>query len=307
MDAKRKIALLAVTAIAFTAIVGVTFTAAASSESSTFFGRFFNNWPFGHMWGNPPANPPQGGSSSLTIDAAKAKAIVDAAIPGFKVGTVVSSRTGWIVPIEDNKGVVVSIEVTNISASTAEEAIQLVQASLAKGWKVGDPTLMRTIFSVPLLDSANAKIGYISVNGVSGEIVTRPSTIMTVTSDGAETLVSDAIKEFQVGNAKDRGTIWVVGVNYKGKVVMTVTLGKLNTPTSSDAVNAVKDSLSRGWAPGDPKKLGFTYSVPIVDTNGNTIGGVNVDGRTGSITYLMSMLGSTAHMTAPQRNTGSST
>jgi len=37
--------------------------------------------------------------------------------------------------------------------------------------------------------------------------------------------VSDAVKEFEVGQANDSGTVWVVSVKHKDMVVMTVLLG----------------------------------------------------------------------------------
>lgn len=110
------------------------------------------------------------------------------------------------------------------------------------------------------------------------------TTILTVTSDQAKTKVSDAIGEFKVGDAKDGGNVWMVSIKYKDKVVMTVLLGKLNTPTSEDAVKAVQDSMGKGWKAGEPKQLQSIYNVPIIDANGNTIGNIRVDGRSGDIT-----------------------
>ena len=40
------------------------------------------------------------------------------------------------------------------------------------------------------------------------------TTVITVTSDLAKTKVSDAIKEFKVGDARDVGTAWAVSVKY---------------------------------------------------------------------------------------------
>jgi len=225
----------------------------------------------------------QSWSGNVTIDSAQAKALVEAAILSFRVGTITSSRTGWLVPIEDGKGVVTSIEVSKVSASSAEQAKVIVEESLKKGWKAGEPRLMRTIYNVPLLDSKDVTIGYVSVDGRSGEIMRKPSTILMVTIEQAKTIVSDAIKEFNVGEAKDGGSVWMVSIKYKDKVVMTVLLGKLNTPTSEDAVKAVQASLGKGWSAGEPKQLQHIYNIPILDANNNTIGTIRVDGRTGSI------------------------
>lgn len=113
----------------------------------------------------------------------------------------------------------------------------------------------------------------------------KPSTtIPTVTSDQAKTKVSDAIREFKVGEAKDTGNLWMVSIKYKDSVVMTVLLGKLNTPTSEDAVKAVQDSMAKGWKAGEPKQLQSIYNVPIIDARGNTVGNIRVDGRSGEIT-----------------------
>jgi hypothetical protein len=226
----------------------------------------------------------QSWTGNVTIDSAQAKALVNAAISNFRVGTVTSSRTGWLVPIEDGKGVVASIEVTKVSASTSEQAKAIVEESLRKGWKAGEPKLMRTMYIVPLLDSKEATIAYVNVDGRSGEIMRRPSTILTVTSEQARAIVSNAIKEFSVGEAKDIGSMWMVSIKYRNEVVMSVALGKVNTPTSDDAVKAVQTSLGKGWSAGEPKRLQHIYNVPILDVNGNTVGAVRVDGRTGSIT-----------------------
>jgi hypothetical protein len=107
---------------------------------------------------------------------------------------------------------------------------------------------------------------------------------VTVTSEQAKTIVSDAVKAFQIGEVKDGGSVWMVSIKYNDKVVMTVLLGKLNTPTSGDALKAVQESIGNGWTAGAPKQLGFTYNVPIMDSNGNPIGNIRVDGRTGDIT-----------------------
>ena len=222
-------------------------------------------------------------SGNVTIDSTQAKAVVTASIPSFKVGTITSFRNSWIVPIEDGKGVVTSIQVSNVSASTMEQVKSIVEESLKKGWKAGEPRLMRNIYSVPLLDSKDATIGYVMVDGRSGEILRRASTILTVTSEKAKTIASDAIKELKVGEVKDGGSAWMVSIEYKDKVVMTVLLGKLNTPASADAVKAVQDSLAKGWSAGEPKQLQGIYNVPIIDANKNTIGNIQIDGRTGEI------------------------
>ena len=111
---------------------------------------------------------------------------------------------------------------------------------------------------------------------------------VTVTSEQAKTIVSDAVKMFTVGGVNDSGNVWMVGIRYNDKVVMTVLLGKVNTPTSGDALKAVQDSIGKGWTAGQPKQHGFTYNVPIIDANGNPIGNIRVDGRTGDITAVFS-------------------
>jgi hypothetical protein len=243
---------------------------------------------FGNPWFTP--NSP----GNVTIDSAEAKATVEAAISGFTVGTPTLHGTDWQVPIQDGANEVTSIQVATISASTADEAKNIVEASFANGWKAGEPTLMRTLYDVPVLDSNGATIAYVMVDGNSGEIVNRPSTPQTtttesitlrVTSEQAKTKVTDAIKAFQVVDANDSGTLWAVSIKYNGTIVMTVLLGKANTPTSEDAVKAVQDSMDKGWSAGEPKQIGFGYNLPIIDANGNTIGNVMVDGKTGEITF----------------------
>jgi len=113
--------------------------------------------------------------------------------------------------------------------------------------------------------------------------VKRPPTALTVTNDQAKTKVNDAIKEFKVGDAKDTGNAWMVSIKYKDKAVMTVLLGKLNTPTSEDAVKAVQDSIGKGWKAGEPKQLQSLYNVSIIDALGNTVGNIRVDGKSGDI------------------------
>ena len=244
---------------------------------------------FDQPWLTPPNS-----SGNVTIDSAQAKAAVEAAIPSFTIGTPTLHGTNWQVPIQNGASEVTSTQVAAISASTADEAKNIVAASFENGWKAGEPTLMRTMYNVPVLDSNGTTIAYVMVDGNSGKIVSRPSIpptattesiTLTVTSDQAKTKVTDAIKAFQVGGANDSGTLWTVSIKYNDTIVMTVLLGKLNTPTSEDAVNAVKDSMGKGWSAGEPKQIGFGYNVPIVDANGNTIGNVMVDGKTGDITH----------------------
>jgi len=283
MIANRKFALKAMAIVAVIASVLVV-TYAATADPRVAIAQNRAPYDSTHFDRSSPKFRNQSWSGNVTIDSAQAKALVEAAIPSFRAGTITSSRTGWLVPIEDGKGVVASVEVSKVSASTAEEAKVIVEESLKKGWKAGEPRLMRTIYNVPLLDSKGATIGEVSVDGRSGEVMRKPSTILTVTSEQAKTIVNDAIKQFKVGEAKDGGSAWMVNIKYKDQVVMTVLLGKLNTPTSEDAVKAVQASLGKGWSAGEPKQLQFTYNVPIVDTNNNTVGAIRVDGRTGSIT-----------------------
>jgi hypothetical protein len=106
---------------------------------------------------------------------------------------------------------------------------------------------------------------------------------VTVTAEQAKTTVSNALKEFTVGNVTSRGSVWVVSIKYKDKTVTDVPLGKLNTSTSQDAVKAVQDSMGKGWNTGEAKQHGFIYNVPLIDANGNTLSNVRVDGRTGNI------------------------
>lgn len=109
----------------------------------------------------------------------------------------------------------------------------------------------------------------------------RPVVTLTVTSEQAKTKVGDALKAFKVGDAYDRGNVWAVSIKYNDKAVMNVLVGKVNAPTAGDAVKAVQESIGKGWKAGEPKLLGFTYSVPIIDANGNTLGNTMIDGRTG--------------------------
>jgi len=106
---------------------------------------------------------------------------------------------------------------------------------------------------------------------------------VTVTSSQAKTIVSDALKSLTVGEAYDRGAVWIVIIKYKDKPVTIIPLGKINTATSQDALKAVQDSIDKGWSAGEPKQHGFIYNVPIIDSNGNTVGNIRVDGRTGEI------------------------
>ncbi len=106
---------------------------------------------------------------------------------------------------------------------------------------------------------------------------------VTTTSAQAQAVVTAAIPSFTIGGAKDSGSLWMVNVTYNSTVVMNVPVAKVNTPTSGDAVNAVQASQGKGWTAGTPKQFAFMYNVPIVDSNGNTIASVRVDGRTGHI------------------------
>jgi len=305
LDINRKIALLAVVIAAIMGSVLVaraTFTATVYADSENNRGlseEAHANFPMRMggqgmaTWGgalhmqrgfNAPSHWGWGSSGNVTMDSAQAKALVEADMPSFKTGTITALRNGWLVPIEDANGVVTSIQVTTVSAPTAEQAKGVVEDSMNKGWKAGEPQLVRTIYNIPLLDSNNATIGYVRADGVSGEIIRAPSTILTVTSDQAKTLVDNAIGEFKAGDAEDRGNLWTVSIKYKDGVVMTVVLGKLNTPTSADAVKAVQESLGKGWSAGEPRQLRLTYNVPIIDSNGNAIGSIMVDGRNGNIT-----------------------
>ena len=223
-----------------------------------------------------------GSFANVTIDAAKAKAVVEASIPNYKVGTITSAGTSWIAPIEDGKGVVTRMSLSKVSASTADQAKTTIEDSLKKGWKAGDARLTRVIYNVPLIDSSGVTITYARVDGRNGEIIRGPTTIPSITSDQAKTIVSDAIKQCTVGDVRDRGSVWMVSIKYKDKVLMTIPLGKLNTPTSEDATKVVQDSLAKGWTVGSPTLARLIYSVPIIVGN-NTIGIIHVNGGTGDI------------------------
>ena len=119
---------------------------------------------------------------------------------------------------------------------------------------------------------------------------TKLPTALKVTAEQAKTTASDAVKAFKVGEAKDTGNGWMVSIEYNDKVVMNVLLAKLNTATSADAVKAVQDSIGKGWKVGEPKQLGFNYNVPVIDANGNIVGRIMVDGRTGTITTGFSLM-----------------
>lgn len=302
----RRISLLTVAIVAIIGsvlVASATFTAAAnagSDKTATYVGMRAGGGAIPMHRGFAPTHLRQGWSGNVTIDAEQAKALVEESISNFKVGTIFPLRLGWTVPIEDEKGVVTSIGVTKVSASTAEQAKGIVEESLGKGWKAGEPRLVRTIYVVPLLDSNEATISYVSVDGRSGEIIRRPSTILTVTSEQAKTIVSDAVKEFKVGEVKERRSVWIVSIKYNDKVVMTVLLGKLNTPTSEDALNTVQQSLEKGWSAGEPKQLRLIYNVPIIDANGNTVGNIVVDGRTGNIAGFPP-IPTTIQVATPQR------
>ncbi len=113
---------------------------------------------------------------------------------------------------------------------------------------------------------------------------------VTIDSAQAKAVVNAAVPSFSVGEAKDRGNMWAVNIAYNGTVVMNVPLGKVNTPTSSDAVKAVQDSMGKGWSTGEPKQLRFIYNVPIIDASGNVIGYILVNGVTGHIATGFSLL-----------------
>ncbi|MEM2106701.1 MAG: hypothetical protein QXV46_02685 [Candidatus Bathyarchaeia archaeon] len=106
---------------------------------------------------------------------------------------------------------------------------------------------------------------------------------ITVTNSQAKIIVNDALETFTTGKVSERGAVWIVSINYKDKPIMIVPLGKINTPTSQDALKAVQESMVKGWSAGEPKQHGFIYNVPITDSNGNIVGNVIVDGRTGEI------------------------
>ncbi len=232
----------------------------------------------------------QGMSGNVTITSAQAKSTVEADIPNLKAGTPTSFGLSWIVPIEDGKGTVTMIRVSHVTANTTDQAKTVVTNSLAKGWTAGTPMLVRTVYYVPLIDSSNKTISYIRVDGRSGTIMLTSSTpTLAVTSAQVKTTVSDAIKNFTVGDVKERVGAWTVSIKDGNKTVMTVILGKINTPKSEDAINAVKSSLANGWTAGEPKQQRSVYSVPIIDSNGNTIGNIRVDGRTGDILGFPSM------------------
>ncbi len=241
------------------------------------------NFRFPH-WG-------QGMSGNVTIASTQAKSTVEADIPNLKTGTPASFRLSWIVPIEDAKGMVTLIRVSHVNANTSDQAKDVVTASLAKGWTAGTPKLVRTVYFVPLLDSSNKTISYVRVDGMSGNIMLTSSSLApAVTSAQAKTTVSDAIKNFTVGDVKGRVGAWIVSIKDGDKTVMTVILGKINTPKSEDAVNAVKSSLEKGWTAGEPKQQRSVYTVPIIDSNGNTIGNIIVNSRTGDILGFPSII-----------------
>jgi len=240
------------------------------------------NYRFSH-WG-------PGMSENVTITSAQAKSAVEADIPNLKVGTPSSFRLSWIVPIEDGAGIVTMIRVSHVTANTTDQAKTVVTDSLAKGWTAGTPKLVRTVYYVPLLDSSNKTISYVRVDGRSGNIMlTSSSPTLAVTSAQVKTTVSNAIKNFTVGAVKERVGTWIVSIKDGDKTVMTVILGKINTPKSEDAVNAVKSSLEKGWTAGEPKQQRSVYNVPIIDSNGDTIGNIRVNGRTGDILGFPSM------------------
>ena len=223
-------------------------------------------------------------SKNVTISSVQAKAVVEAALSNLKIGTIASLRTSWIVPIEDEKGVIALIRVSKINAPTVEHAKNIVEESLKKGWKTGEPRLVGIVYRVPLFDSNNALITHVKVNGRSGEIIRKPTTMLSITKDQAKAIVSNAIKEFKISEVvKERNTLWIVSIEYKDKIVMVIPIEKLNAPNSEDAIKAVQESLRNGWSAGEPKEFQSIYNVPIIDAYNNTIGSVKVDGRTGDI------------------------
>jgi|GEM_PF-3480291 hypothetical protein len=241
------------------------------------------DWRGPGMAGWAPARWGWGRPGNVSIDPAQAKAAVEADIPGFRVGTVSSFEIGWLVPIEDGKGVVATIRVSNVAASTAEQAKAIVEESLRKGWRAGEPRLARGVYAVPLLDSKGSIVAIARVDGRSGEIIRGPSTVLAVTPERARSIANDAIKGFVVGEVRDRGGSWIVRVEYGGKAVMAIALGKLNTPTADEAARAVRESLAKGWSAGEPRQFRSFYAVPILDANGNAVGRIVIDGRTGEV------------------------
>ena len=283
------VAIITVIGSALLASVMFTATADATPERTTTLDGMRAGGPFSMLRGFVASHfrhgflGNQGLSGNVTITVEQAKTLVETSIVSFKTGTPISFVRGWNVPIEDGKGIVISIPVAKISASNSDQAKSIVDASLAKGWKTGDPKLVRTLFNVPLIDSSGTVIGNVNVNGVSGEIIRQQSKTLTVSSEQAKTIASNAIKDLKVGEVKTRGSIMAVGITYNGKVIMNIFLGKVNTPTSEAAIKTVQDSMAKGWSAGEPKQLRFIYFVPINDANGNLIGSIGVDARTGTI------------------------
>jgi hypothetical protein len=222
-------------------------------------------------------------SGNVIINSTQAKSVVEADIPNLKGGTPTSFQLNWIIPIEDEQGIVTMLRVGNINANTSDQAQNIVTTSLAKGWTTGAPKLVKTVYYVPLLDSNGKPMSYMRVDGQSGNIILTSSPTPAVTSAQAKTTVSNAIKNFTIGDVKERVGAWTVTIHYSNKTVMTIILGKINTPTSEDAVNTVKSSLENGWTPGEPKQQRSIFTVPILDTNSNIIGSIRVNGRTGDI------------------------
>jgi hypothetical protein len=234
-----------------------------------------------HRGFSPPTNSYHNYFGTAAINSTQAKTLVENDIPTFKIGTTASIGTNWIVPVEDDNGVVATIRVAKVSASTAEQASSIVAESM-NGWTAGEPQLTRTAYLVPVLDSTNTVVSQVGVDLRSGEIITRPSTILAVSTDEAKSIVADAVASFNVSNVKEHGSVWIVSITFN-EVVMNVVLGKLNTPTSDAALQAVQDSLAAGWSAGEPTQMRFIYSVPITDSNGNTLGNILVDAKTGNI------------------------
>lgn len=220
---------------------------------------------------------------NVSIDSKQAKAIVESIIPTLKVGTIVSFKENWIVSIEDEKGIIAFIRVSKINIHTTEQAKSIVEESLKMGWKVGEPKLVRAIYRIPLLDSNNVPITYVRVNGKTGEIIRVPAIAPAITKEQAKSIVNNAIKEFKIGEIKEKNNSWIVSIEYNKTVIMVIPIGKLNVLSSKDAFEIVQESLKNGWSAGEPIKLKLVYDVPIIDAYNNTIGSVKVDCRTGKI------------------------
>jgi len=49
--------------------------------------------------------------------------------------------------------------------------VKAVQNSLGKGWNVGEPKQLQFIYNVPIIDTNNNTVGFIKVDGRTGDIV----------------------------------------------------------------------------------------------------------------------------------------